>query len=155
MIYLGIDPGKGGGISFIKETGIASAFKCPETPIEIVKLIKKETKGFRKKRAMIEKVHSMPRDGGVSAFSVGCNYGTWLGILCALNIPYQTVTPQKWQKTYWPLPKEKKSRKHRLKDKAYKLYPGAKNTLATADAVLIGHYFKNLGIIGTGYFNDR
>ena len=152
MIYLGIDPGKGGGISFIKETGIASAFKCPETPIEIVKLIKKETKGFRKKRAMIEKVHSMPRDGVVSAFTFGCNYGTWLGILSAMNIPFDKVRPQQWQKFYGKLPKEKKSRKHKLKDMAYELYPGAKNTLATADAILIGHYFLNLSVIKVGVF---
>lgn len=153
MVTMGIDPGKGGGIVFIKKRGIASAFKCPDTPEQIVSLIKTETRGFRKKRAMIEKVHSMPRDGVVSAFTFGCNYGTWLGILSAMNIPFDKVRPQQWQKFYGKLPKEKKSRKHKLKDMAYELYPGAKNTLATADAILIGHYFLNLGVINPKVFN--
>ena len=152
MMTIGIDPGKSGGIVFIKNHSVANAFKCPETPRDIVSLIRHETKGFRKKRAMIEKVHSMPRDGVVSAFSFGCNYGTWLGILSAMNIPFQQVSPQKWQKYYGKLPKEKKSRKHKLKQLAFDLYPGAKNTLATADAILIGHYYINLGIVNAGIF---
>ena len=152
MITIGIDPGKGGGIAFIKGRNKASAFKCPATPIEIVKLVKRETKNFKIKRAMIEKVHSMPRDGVVSAFSFGRNYGEWLGILAALKIPVSDVRPQVWQKFYGKLPKEKKSRKHKLKQFAFELYPGAKNTLATADAVLIGHYYLNLGVINAGVF---
>jgi len=149
---IGIDPGKGGGVVFIRNRSVANAFKCPESPTLLVKLIREQTKGFRKKRAMIEQVHSMPRDGVVSAFSFGRNYGEWLGILAALNIPTVHVRPQVWQKYYGKLPKEKKSRKHKLKDLAYELYPGAKNTLATADAVLIGHYYLNLGVINAGIF---
>lgn len=145
MITIGIDPGKGGGIVFIRDNKTATAYKCPPTPRDIVSLIKNETKGFRKKSAIIEKVHSMPRDGVVSAFSFGCNYGAWLGILAALNIPFITVRPQEWQKYYGALPKLKKSRKHKLKQLAFELYPEAKNTLATADAILIGHYYLNLG----------
>ena len=152
MITIGIDPGKGGGIAFIRDGGLAHAFKCPSTPEEAVKIIKQETKGFRKKRAVIEKVHSMPRDGVVSAFSFGRNYGEWLGILAALRISVAHVRPQEWQKFYGKLPKEKKSRKHKLKNLAFELYPGAKNTLATADAILIGHYFLNLSIVKVGVF---
>ena len=152
MITIGIDPGKGGGVVFIRDKEIAHAFKCPDSEGGIVRLMKEEMKGFRKKRAIIEQVHSMPRDGVVSAFSFGRNYGTWLGILAALDISTVHVSPQKWQKYYGKLPKEKKSRKHKLKQLAFDLYPGAKNTLATADAILIGHYYLNLGVINTGVF---
>jgi crossover junction endodeoxyribonuclease RuvC len=150
MITIGIDPGKGGGIVFIKDREVAHAFKCPDSERAMAILVKEETKGFRRKRAMIEQVHSMPRDGVVSAFSFGRNYGTWLGILAGLNINTSYVRPQVWQKFYGKLPKEKKSRKHKLKQLAFDLYPCAKNTLATADAVLIGHYYLNLGVIKAG-----
>jgi crossover junction endodeoxyribonuclease RuvC len=140
MVHIGIDPGKGGGICFIKNKDIAVAYKCPETIEQMTSILKKEIKGFRKKQATIENVHSMPRDGVVSAFSFGRNFGTWLGILTALNIDFNMVSPQKWMKTFHPLPKEKKSRKHKLKQIAFDLHPDAKNTLSTADAVLIAHY---------------
>ena len=48
--------------------------------------------------AMIEQVHSMPKQGVASSFKFGRHYGFLLGVLTALGIPYQTVTPQKWQK---------------------------------------------------------
>ena len=144
MVYIGIDPGKGGGICFIKNKTEAVAYKCPDTIEQMTSIVKKEVKGFRKKQAIIEHVHSMPRDGVVSAFSFGRNFGTWLGILAALNINLVMVSPQKWMKTFYPLPKEKKSRKHKLKQIALNLYPHAKNTLATADAVLIANYCLNL-----------
>tara|TARA_R100001594_G_scaffold146018_1_gene196840 strand:- start:3473 stop:3931 length:459 start_codon:yes stop_codon:yes gene_type:complete len=148
MIFLGIDPGKNGGIVFLKDNFKNVAYKCPDTIEGMVSLIKKETKGYRIKIAMIEKVHSMPRDGVVSAFSFGRNFGSWLGVLEALNIKVNMVTPQKWQKYYGKLPKEKKSKKHKLKSIASNLYPGVKCTLATSDAILIGHYGKNIGLQG-------
>lgn len=148
MIYLGIDPGKGGGICFLKNRHKAIAYKCPETVEGMVSLVKKETKGYRIKVAMIEHVHSMPRDGVVSAFSFGRNFGTWLGILHALDIGVTMVSPQKWMKKYHPLPKEKKSRKHKLRDLAGEYYPGIKCTLATADAILIAKYGEELSNLG-------
>lgn len=144
MVYIGIDPGKSGGICFIKDKKKAVAYKCPDTIEQMTSIVKEEIKGFRKKQAIIEHVHSMPRDGVVSAFSFGRNFGTWLGILAALNINLIMVSPQKWMKTYYPLPKEKKLRKHKLKQIALDLHPNAKNTLATADAVLIANYGLNL-----------
>ena len=149
MVYIGIDPGKNGGVAFIKDQTYCEAFKCPETPHEVAMLIKKKI-GKHTVSAMIEKVHSMPRDGVASSFSFGTNYGTWLGILAANKIPFHQVTPYKWQKYYGALPKEKKSRKHKLKSLAFELYPSAKNTLATSDAVLIANYGLALTLYGPG-----
>jgi hypothetical protein len=148
MIYIGIDPGKGGGICFIKDRHTAKAYKCPETIEGMASLVKKETRGYKIKVATIEHVHSMPRDGVVSAFSFGRNFGSWLGILHALNIGVSLTSPQKWMKKYHPLPKEKKSRKHRLRDLAKNHYPGIYCTLATADAILIAKYGAELSTIG-------
>lgn len=48
--------------------------------------------------AVVEKVHSMPKQGVSSSFKFGQNYGTILGILGALRISTQLVTPQAWKK---------------------------------------------------------
>ena len=145
MVYIGIDPGKGGGICFIKNKTEAVAYKCPDTIEQMTSIVKKEVKGFRKKQAIIEHVHSMPRDGVVSAFSFGRNFGTWLGILAALNINLVMVSPQKWM-NYWQnkkqtkLPKIKKERKHMLKLWADEMSNIDKITLYNADAILIALY---------------
>lgn len=150
MVYIGIDPGKGGGIAFIKDNMSCEAFRCPETPHEMAMLVKEKTKKIKIVSASIEKVHSMPRDGVASSFSFGTNYGIWLGILAANKIPFKQITPFKWQKYYGTMPKDKKSRKHKLKSLAFELYPGAKNTLATSDAVLIANYGLALTSYGPG-----
>ena len=90
--------------------------------------------------ALIEKVHSMPGQGVASTFKFGMNYGQWIGILTALQIPYSTITPKKWMAHYGAMPKDKKDRKNYIKAMAQGLYPNAERiTLATSDAVLIAH----------------
>jgi hypothetical protein len=46
--------------------------------------------------AILEQVHSRPRDGHVGAFSFGQNYGQWLGMLYALQIPIILAPPDVW-----------------------------------------------------------
>jgi Holliday junction resolvasome RuvABC endonuclease subunit len=46
----------------------------------------------------IEKVHSMPKQGVVSAFTFGYGCGILETAAVAREIPYTHVTPQKWQK---------------------------------------------------------
>lgn len=48
--------------------------------------------------AVIEKVHSMPKQGVSSTFKFGKGYGSILGILAGLQIPVELVTPQAWKK---------------------------------------------------------
>ena len=92
--------------------------------------------------AIIEKVHSMPKQGVVSTFKFGNNFGQWQGILSAMGIPYEEVTPQKWMKMFHPLPKIKGDRKRRLKEIAKELHPEIKVTLDTADAIVMAYYLK-------------
>ncbi|MGL4500954.1 MAG: hypothetical protein ACRCU2_17935, partial [Planktothrix sp.] len=44
--------------------------------------------------AIIEEVHAMPGQGGVSGFNFGTAFGIWIGILAALEIPYELVSPR-------------------------------------------------------------
>jgi crossover junction endodeoxyribonuclease RuvC len=48
--------------------------------------------------AVIEAVGAMPGQGLASTFGFGVGYGLWLGLLAALQIPHQAVTPQAWNK---------------------------------------------------------
>ena len=138
-LYIGIDPGKGGGIAATTgELSICS--KCPETVADMARLLDSLVDMGDRPFAIIEAVHSMPKQGVVSTFTFGKGYGSWLGILAALKVPYMQVTPQKWMKHYGTMPKIKKDRKHHLKHLAQQRYPELHTTLATADAILLAHY---------------
>ena len=144
-LYIGIDPGKSGGIAMIYQDLLYVA-KCPDTVHDMVdemykpiELIDGETKSF----CAIELVHSMPGQGVRSMFTFGQNYGNWLGILATLQIPYTIVSPSKWMKSYGSMPKDKKARKNHLKQLAQQAWPKHKITLATADAVLLAQYARH------------
>ena len=63
-IYIGIDPGKNGGIGFIYND-LAYCVRCPATVSEMAEEIKAciELAPDIQKTAIIEKVHSMPKQG--------------------------------------------------------------------------------------------
>ena len=144
-IYIGIDPGKNGGIALIYND-VAVCKRCPTTVLEMAEVIESWTDrkeaGNLQKQAIIEAVHSFPHQGVRSVFTFGEGYGKWLGILAAHKIPYTQVSPQKWMKFYQPLSKEKKDRKNQLKHLAQQRFPEIKITLATADAILLANYLK-------------
>lgn len=49
----------------------------------------------------IEKVHAMPKQGVVSTFTFGENYGVLKGIAAALYIPLVEYRPQEWQSEFF------------------------------------------------------
>ena len=107
MIYIGIDPGVSGGVALITDNSekfnkLLGLNKCPGTVSDMPELL--NFNKTIKMTAVIEKVHSMPQQGVASTFKFGMNYGQWLGILAALQIPYIEVTPQKWMKHFGGLP---------------------------------------------------
>ena len=139
-IYIGIDPGKAGGICFLMDDDIKS-FKCPVTTHDMTEELIL-VKNIRKCIAIVEKVHAFPGQGVTSCFNFGYNYGLWLGILSALKIPYVLSPPGKWMR-YYSVPKlERKDRKNYLKQLAQQMYPDHKVTLYNADAILLANYLK-------------
>ena len=139
-IYIGIDPGKAGGICFLMDDDIKT-FKCPATTHDMAEELIL-AKDIRKCTAVVERVHSFPGQGVASTFNFGYNYGVWLGILSALHIPYQLCLTRKCMKFYGSMPKEKKDRKNHLKQLAQQMYPDHKVTLYNADAILLANYLK-------------
>lgn len=97
--FLGIDPGQSGGMTLLKRKKIEDAFTFKDmTGAQVkdwLKCIQYKCGG--EILAALELVHSMPKQGVSSSFKFGMHYGHCQGILDALEISYELVTPQKWQ----------------------------------------------------------
>ena len=147
MIAVGIDPGKSGGLVKIHSiNNECSMHKCPSTTQEMASLLRTaKNSAFVDNLPIlvaIEKVHAFPTDARSAAFKFGMNYGMWLGIIGALNIPLIEVTPQMWMKSYAPLPKIKQERKKKIKEIATEIFEDVYSnenrvTYAVSDAALI------------------
>lgn len=142
---IGIDPGQSGGIA-VNAGKLIEASKMPETERDIVDLlIEYRDNAFNMGLELIcylELVHSMPKQGVSSSFKFGKSYGTLIGILAALRIPYELVTPQKWQQAMGCM---SRGDKNITKQKAQALFPQVpKITHAIADALLIAGYGQRL-----------
>jgi crossover junction endodeoxyribonuclease RuvC len=138
MNIIGIDPGKSGAIAIIPEKSVIYTVTCPlsETEQDIFVWLN-GCLCFGECFCYIENVHSMPKQGVVSAFSFGRNFGFLIGLLTALKIPYEFVSPQKWQKALGCL---SKGDKNVTKAAAQRLFPDIKITHSIADALLISEY---------------
>lgn len=103
--------------------------------------------------AVVEKVTGVTHkrfDTGASMFKFGTSYGELCMALVAASIPFQEVMARVWQKAYnlTPVSKDPKvsnararaMHKNNLKAKAQQLFPEARVTLKTCDALLIMEY---------------
>lgn len=144
MRIMGIDPGKSGGIAVLSDEW-QLVMPMPETEADIKEVIKQELDSAKEKeqflRCYLEAVHAMPGQGVVSMFKFGMNYGIIRGILSALGISFETVSPAKWQRALGCL---SKGDKNVTKRKAQELFPLLKITHKTADALLIAEYGRRM-----------
>lgn len=145
--FIGIDPGINGALAVFCDDELISVYRTPF----IAGKKKKQydfagmaslLMGIRRLpaggsfQACLEKVSSFPKQGVTSCFSFGEGYGAWKGILAALRISYELVTPQRWQKGILiDLPGEGKQRATMFM-KQY--YPKVRIPKYAYDAVLIG-----------------
>ena len=141
--FIGIDPGKSGGVAVINgET--AKVYACPRTVEDMSTLIGLclNDVSANEIRIAVEKVWAFPTDGRRGSFSFGENYGQWQGILASHELKPTYVVPKKWQ-AHFEIEKglKKVVRKRILKQIAIDKFPKTKGiTLKTADAVLIAMY---------------
>lgn len=138
-MYAAIDPGSNGAL--VIET----------SPLTFIDFKSQNLQGYihalksnKVDLCIVEKVHSMPKQGVSSTFSFGQRLGEIEGILQALEIPYIMVSPQVWQKAIGiPAKADKKT----IANTLIKLYPsasiyGAKGGLldGRSDALGLLHY---------------
>lgn len=103
-MLIGIDPGAGGAIAQIDGTGRIVAIEDMPTvelngrrrvnPSALASIVRR----MAPDSAVIEHVHSMPRDGAIQAFAFGRSTGIVYGVLGALGIVPREVAPQVWKR---------------------------------------------------------
>lgn len=101
--------------------------------------VKEILQSMGKQTVYLEKVHSMPKNGGAANFSFGDSYGVLRATCLVLGYPLVLVTPQEWKKHY-KLTKEKEP----CRAKAIELFPeenfNLKKDIDRAEAILIAYY---------------
>jgi crossover junction endodeoxyribonuclease RuvC len=142
MIYIGIDPGASGAIAVIHEGSPMPLRLCRLSGTErevddFMRLL--PPSNVVKMFALIERVHSMPKQGVASSFKFGQSYGFLRGLLTAYCVPFEEVNPAKWQGA---LSCRTKGDKNVTKQKAGQLFPGIKVAHWNADALLIAEYCR-------------
>lgn len=145
-VYMGIDPGKIGAMALIGENmEYAGIFDWPGDCSLIAKEFCEITKKYHVVLAILEKVHSMPKQGVCSSFNFGKNLGNWEGVLASFGIPYREITPQKWQKLTLDKSLGKDTKEAAL-NTARRLFPSVdlskKKYNGRADALLMAYYGK-------------
>lgn len=155
MTILGIDPGASGGIAFFSmQRGLLSIFDMPTVEVKRGGKNKREVSaamlnaiiGARDiDAAFVEKVGAMPGQGVSSMFQFGRSVGMIEGVLAALEIPTNYVTPQGWQKAVGA-----RGGKDASRARAAELFPAyaanfsRKKDDGRADAALIAWYGAQL-----------
>lgn len=142
---IGIDPGITGGIAVYGPDGYwseqmpvmavgAKGRRCVN-PLGVKDLL--ETMGHSV--VYLEKVHSMPKNGGAANFSFGDSFGCLRGVVMSMGYPLVLVTPQTWKK-HFKLTKDKEM----CRARAIELFPldnfNLKKDIDRAEAMLIAFY---------------
>ena len=151
-LYIGIDCGLDGAVAIL----CGDAVKVIRTPTikvgkrrqcdvgSMVGILKRYTQasGAGAPFAVLESVHSMPKQGVASSFSFGRGFGIWEGILVTLGIPYELVSPQAWKKV---MLRDTAKDKGAAKLVASRLWPAlGKLTDDEAEALLLAEYGRRL-----------
>ena len=146
--YIGIDPGKQGGLGVVAD-GESVVFPTPmagkDYDIGAMRVILKKLSHIWV-FAVIERASARPGQGVVSMFEFGRGYGIWLGLLAALEIPYQVVHPSTWTKAMLKgAPGEGKERAYLVARKLFpKWQPKKKKERQLADALLLAEYARRI-----------
>jgi len=147
-LFLGVDPGQSGAYAIIDDKGhVVHWCKGSEPCKDRRDMI--TAYAYSIDYAVLEKVHSMPKQGVASSFKFGVSFGEATTILEILDIRHELVTPQKWQKVMGCM---SKGDKNVTKQAAQRFFPGFKIIHANADALLLAEYARrravSLGLTG-------
>jgi len=145
MVFIGVDPGASGGITFVTNIGVSPTV-TPDDENGVWQLFDTLPRPRTCCVAVIERVHSMPRDGVASAFKFGVSYGGLRMALVAAGIPFAAVEPQTWQREFGLLKLEDESdSKHKTRIGEYAkstLFPGASIPRPCYDSAVIAEYAR-------------
>lgn len=144
-LYIGIDNGSSGGIAALDVNGaIFRVDPMPATDVELLAILeamRSAAAGASYCFAMLEHAQAFPKMGVSSAFNYGKGYGAVQMALAAAGIPFDIVTPRKWQAGLGSLTGGDKNVSKR---RAQQLFPGVTITHALADALLIAEFCRRV-----------
>ena len=149
--WLGIDPGATGAVALILEDGRVVIRDWPGDECALADLCSELSDLAAVDLAVIESQQAMPKQGVVSTFKLGVNYGMWLSALAGQGWPFRVVRPADWKKGFGYPTGKKGSKAHSL-TLARRLYPQAAHMLGRgcdhgrAEALLLAHLAKG-GIV--------
>jgi len=143
--FIGIDPGKTGGLVCLDREG--DIVECTKMPVTETDIWKWFVQFPQSTPSLVEWIH--PAIQGIGKSSMSKLYGNYMqlrGYLIARHMRWEDVKPRKWQQSLGISPKKKTENrnqwKNRLKAHAQQLFPQEKVTLATADALLIAEHCR-------------
>ena len=108
-MFVGIDPGLKGALAFydavnddLKVYDMPTHKVGKKTQVDVMGVIDHfcETPDKPIDLIVIEEVHSMPKDGVVSAFTFGMNVGLLQGAIRSLHMDFTTIRPSVWKIHY-------------------------------------------------------
>lgn len=181
-VLIAIDPGASGGIAVLNTVGEVIAVKMPDTPRDVFDVIngaiKQAHESAMKVFCYMELVGGYigEEQPGYRMFNFGKGYGNLEGFLIALGVPFELVSPRKWQQAVGAIPvgrqkaiimdsmtpsqrsaekrrvsglnaRLKQAHKNRLKERAQRLFPQVKVTLANCDALLLLEYGRKINAL--------
>lgn len=150
--FIGVDPGESGAIAVLtpnsRATPITFAFRG-QNAHEIVRFLKQVDPDCY---CCLEEVSARGSAAGVQSAKSMFTFGLWYGraemALAAIGIANSKVAPHRWQNRFSLTRKRanetKVQKKNRHKSVAQDMFPQIKVTHATADALLIAVYCKEL-----------
>ena len=98
MIWIGIDPGAKGAMALLG--GANGPEIIPFDTQEYMARLRTLKLEYTDCICCIEAVQPIRGNGIIALFKLGQSYGWLLGMLDAIGIPYQPITPQKWKKEF-------------------------------------------------------
>jgi hypothetical protein len=122
-LIMGVDPGVTGAIAFYSpdDPSLITAEDIPTVAGEVdPDTLAARIKQMRPTECVIERVHSMPKQGVSSTFKFGAAYGMIRGVTATLGIPCQLVSPSTWKKHFHLAGKDKEA----ARALAIQLWPG-------------------------------
>ena len=150
-VLLAIDPGLSGGLA-LWGLGATAAYPMPRLQGDFVEWVRDwrsvaRVEGFTME-CVLEEVsgYAGKSQPGSAMFRFGESYGFIKGVIQALEIRLVLVRPQVWQKGFGlgtaSSCASKSEWKNKLKGEAQRRFPELRVTLGTADALLIGEWYR-------------
>ncbi|MBJ6799754.1 RuvC family protein [Geomonas propionica] len=99
--YLGIDPGKKGALSILRQDGTPQWWaRMPQGKPEIIDTLVNLIQEHPHLVMVVELAQAMPGQGVTSCFRYGHHFATFEDVAILLKIPYHEVRPAVWKKVF-------------------------------------------------------